>query len=151
MRNLSRVLVFASFSVIPCAAKTEDAPLLSAGRYEVISRLELPYAESSGVTKESSICISTGSGGPHGLTVLSENNPLAKCPASNQRQDGAQLTFDIICPGGNAATASAKYQLGPQSFEGRIEMKMGGKNMTMMEAQSGHRVGSCSAATNSGS
>jgi hypothetical protein len=136
--------VSASLSVVPLALHAEDASLLTAGRYEVRSRLELPYAESNGVTKLSSICIVAGDDGARGLVVLSENNPLAKCPASNAHQDNTTLTFDIVCPGGNAATASAKYQLGPQSFEGRIQMKMGGKNMTMTETQNGRRVGSCS-------
>ena len=144
MRNLTRLLVSASLSVVPLALHAEDASLLTAGRYEVRSRLELPYAESNGVAKLSSICIVVGADSAHGLVVLSENNPLAKCPASNAHQDNTTLTFDIVCPGGNAATASAKYQLGPQSFEGRIQMKMGGKNMTMTETQNGRRVGSCS-------
>ena len=147
MRNLARLLVLVPLSIVPFALQAEDATLLTAGQYEVSSRLDLPYVESAGVTKRSSICITASDGGAQGLVVLSENNPLAKCPASNAHQDGTTLTFDIVCPGGNAATASAKYLLGPQSFEGRIQMKMGGKNMTMMETQNGRRVGSCSTAT----
>ena len=81
--------------------------------------------------------------GTHGLTALSENNPLAHCPVVNVRQEGAALSFDIVCPGGNAAVATAKYHLTEQTFDGRISMKLGGKNMTMTETQSGHRTGAC--------
>ena len=50
--------------------------------------------------------------------ALSENNPVARCPVSNVRQQGATLSFDIVCPGGNAAVASANYQPRRQAFEG---------------------------------
>ena len=79
------------------------------------------------------------------LVVLSENNPLARCPASDIRQDGDTLTFEIICPGGNQAVGSARYTIAPQRFTGVIAMKMGGKNMTMTEYQVGGRIGNCSA------
>lgn len=51
--------------------------------------------------------------------------------------------FDIVCPGRNAASGSAIYRLAAESFEGRISMKMGGKNMTMFERQVGRRIGDC--------
>ncbi|AWN35983.1 DUF3617 domain-containing protein [Methylobacterium radiodurans] len=82
-------------------------------------------------------------GNNHGITVLSDNNPLARCPVSNVRQDGSELTFDIACEGKNSAHASARYLLAPTSFRGRIAMQMGGKNMTMTEVQSGRRTGTC--------
>ena len=129
-------------------ANTAELAALQEGSYEVIVRLELPHVEDIGASRVATICVTnTDPGGRHGLVVLSENNPLAKCPISNVRQDGDTLTFDIICPGGNAAVASAKYILTPQRFEGRLSMKMGGKNMTMTETQSGHRVGECVAAS----
>jgi Protein of unknown function (DUF3617) len=81
----------------------------------------------------------------NGLIVLSENNPLGKCPAANAREDGDTLTFDIKCPGGNAAIASAAYTLLGDRFSARITMKMGGKNMTMTETQTGRRTGDCQA------
>lgn len=122
----------------------DDVALMQTGSYEVQISLELPHVEDTGAKKTSMICVT----GPEnkdnrGLLVLSENNPLGHCPASNFHQEGDTLTFDIACPGGNAAIASAKYVLGARSFQGRISMKMGGKNMTMTETQTGRRVGDC--------
>lgn len=117
---------------------------LRGGAYKVAVRLELPHLEEMGVSKIATICV-TGAEGTRGLVVLSENNPLGKCPASNIRQEGNRLTFDIACEGLNAAQAKATYTLAPEAFQARIAMKMGGKNMTMTETQQGRRVGDCGA------
>jgi hypothetical protein len=59
------------------------------------------------------------------------------------RRDGDTLTYDIVCAGSDAPVGAAKYTLRAESFEGAIVVKMGGKNMTMIERQSGRRVGGC--------
>ena len=122
-----------------------DSPaLLQSGSYEVQVSLELPHVEDTGAKRIATVCITPPERNDNrGLIVLSDNNPLGRCPASNFHQDGDTLTFDIACPGGNAAIASATYILSPQTFQGRIAMKMGGKNMTMTETQIGRRVGEC--------
>jgi Protein of unknown function (DUF3617) len=121
----------------------QSAALLQDGAYEVLVRLELPNVLSwTAAGSTTTICL------PHGnangaLPVLSSNNPLANCPASNVQREGATLRFDIVCEGRGAARARAVYELMPGAFEGRIAMVMGGKNMTMTEVQSGRRVGGC--------
>lgn len=115
--------------------------LLAAGRYDVDVRLELPHVEDLNMKKTTAICVMPD--GSRGLAVLGDNNPLSRCPASNVRQDGSVLTFDIVCEGANAARASASYSLSETAFRGRITMKMGGKNMTLSETQVGRRVGAC--------
>jgi len=122
------------------------APALEPGEYEVSVRLELPHVEDMGARKVTRICVTGSDGGTHGLVVLSDNNPLARCPASDVRESGGTLTFEIVCPGANAAVGSAKYALRAHDFDGVIAMKMGGKNMTMTERQSGRRAGTCEAA-----
>jgi len=124
-------------------AKATDAGTLQPGRYEVSVRLDLPNIEAAAASQLKSLCVPAEDGGTHGLTALSENNPLAHCPVLNVRQEGAALSFDIVCPGGNAAVASASYRLAGDAFDGRIAMKLGGKNMTMTEKQTGRRIGAC--------
>lgn len=136
---------FASLALILAAAPLcqvyAGEGMLVAGRYDVDVRLELPHVEDLNMKKTATICAAPD--GSHGLTVLGDNNPLSHCPASNVRQDGRVLTFDIVCEGTNAARASATYILSDVAFRGRITMKMGGKNMTMSETQVGRRVGTC--------
>ena len=125
-----------------------DEPPLQNGAYEVQVRLELPNVLSWTVAgSTATICIPESS--PNGaLPVLSRNNPLADCEASNVEREGPTLTFDILCEGRGAAWGKAVYRLMPDAFEGRIAMVMGGKNMTMTEVQSGRRIGSCASAGN---
>jgi hypothetical protein len=127
-------------------ALAAEPSVLEGGAYEVEVRLELPHLDDMTGRKVVKLCLTAeANGNNHGIAVLSDNNPLARCPVSNVRQDGTVLTFDIACEGRNAAHASARYLLAPTAFRGRIEMQMGGKNMTMTEVQTGHRTGICDA------
>ncbi len=119
------------------------AAALEPGEYEVSVRLELPHVEDLGTAKSTHICVTAGGSDTHGLKVLSDNNPLGRCAASGIREDSGTLLFDIICPGQNAAIGSARYAIREQDFDGAIDMKMGGKNMTMTERQRGRRTGAC--------
>ncbi len=135
-------VVFCSLLAGAAHAGLEETQL-QGGSYEVRFRLELPHVENWAADKVSTICVGSDAGFP----VLSGNNPLAKCPARNIRRNGATLQFDILCEGRDAARARAVYILKPREFKGRIAMIMGGKNMTMVEVQTGRRVGSCDLAS----
>lgn len=141
-----RLLLGVGLSVAVAAGGLNAASpgLLQSGRYEVQVRLILPNLDDMTATKTVQVCLSSGDTNRNrGLKVLSDNNPLARCPIDNVRADGAELTFDIRCTGGNAARGWARYSLTSSGFIGRITMKMGGKNMTMTETQIGRRVGAC--------
>jgi hypothetical protein len=143
---LARFGIAAMVCLLPASPATsaDAAVRLRPGLYEVAVRLDLPNIAAAAVSKVAMICLPTEDrAGNHGLVALSDNNPLARCPVVNVRQEGDTLTFDIVCPGGNAAIASAKYLLTADTFAGRISMKLGGKNMTMTETQSGRRTGDC--------
>jgi len=135
--------------ILAGGAQAEDKETsLQGGTYEVKVRLELPHVEEWAVDKIRTICVPQADGAFDApLPVLSGNNPLAKCPASSVRRDGATLRFDIVCDGRNAARARAVYSLASTAFKGRIWMVMGAKNMTMTEVQVGHRIGSCDLAS----
>ena len=77
-------------------------------------------------SKTARICVNEEND-TQGLIVLSANNPLSRCPASNIRRAGPSLTFDLVCEGHNQAIASARYGLAPQRFDGTIAMKMVGR------------------------
>lgn len=122
----------------PCMAAA-----LQEGKYEIEVNLKLPYILDTHTRKIERLCLNPDQSPAFGLVVLSSNNPLKKCPIINTVYTANILSFDIICPGENAARAHAEYSISSDSFRGRIKMKMGGKNMTMTEVQVGHRVGSC--------
>jgi hypothetical protein len=148
-RGMKKLLIAAALCAgtpIGSACLGVDPAALEPGEYEVRVQLELPHIEKAAAAKLARICVTGGDGGAHGLVVLSDNNPLTRCPASSVREDQGTLSFEIVCPGGNAAIGSARFSIHAQGFEGAITMKMGGKNMTMTEHQSGRRVGKCNPA-----
>lgn len=148
MRDRRLPVFFLSALLCPAAAFAEPVALRG-GAYEVSVKLELPHLEDMSTKAISRICLTEefGAGNP-GFRILSENNPLAKCPVSNIHTEGTGLGFDILCEGKNTAKATARFVLATERFQGRIVMQMGGKNMTMTEVQSGQRVGACEADSN---
>lgn len=121
-----------------------DQPLMQAGSYEVTFRLELPHLESWAIEKTTTTCVSETRGDSNAiLPILSDNNPFARCSSTNVHRDEDRLTYEIVCNGRDAAKAQATYTLAPSGFVGRIAMRMGAKNMTMTEVQTGRRIASC--------
>ncbi|HUL05494.1 MAG TPA: DUF3617 family protein [Candidatus Acidoferrum sp.] len=144
MRGLRAACAIVLAGLAAGDARAGRGTLLPGGSYEVRFRLELPHLESWAIEKTRTICVADAvrtDAAP--LPVLSGNNPLATCPASNVHRGGATLQFDIRCPGRNEARAHAAYALLPDGFKGRIAMVMGAKNMTMTEVQVGRRIGRC--------
>ena len=124
------------------AGPTAEPATLESGTYEVEVKLELPHREDMTQTKVVRLCPTADPGANiRGIAVLSDDNPLARCPIANVHETGAELTVDIACEGKNSARASAKYVLAPVRFRGRVTMRMGGKTMIMTEGQSGRRTG----------
>ena len=124
---------------------TQEA--LRPGAYEIEFRLEMPHLEWVAASRQAAICVRDRDlVETQGLGAVSDNNPLSACPATNMTRAQGALEFDIACPGANAARGHARYLIGTDRFDGRIDMKMGGKNMTMTEVQSGRRRGDCSSA-----
>jgi hypothetical protein len=140
-----RILLTAA--LLALSALSADAETaLRGGSYEVVVRLDLPHIESRGA-KTAVICVGEiAAGKAAAFPVLSDNNPLARCPAKNLRRDGDAILFEIVCDGVNSGKAYALYDLAGDRFQGSIAMTMGGKNMTMTEIQRGRRVGDCAPA-----
>jgi hypothetical protein len=144
MRRSLMIAIALTFS--PGVARSAEAVALRPGFYEVRVRLDLPNIEGAAASGVATVCVPAADGSAsQGLGALSANNPFVDCPVRHARREGGTLTFDIVCSGGNAAVASATYELAAETFRGRIRMTLGGKNMTMTETQTGRRVGDCPA------
>ncbi|WP_020179137.1 DUF3617 family protein [Methylopila sp. M107] len=138
--STTRCAIATSLAILATPALSVDEPLRG-GAYEIAYSLELPHVQPmpGGSAK---VCL-TDAGGVSAFPVLSANNPLARCPVTKLRRDGREVSFEIACPGPNAAKAYALFDLRDGAFDGRIAMNMGGKNMTMTEVQHGARIGDC--------
>ncbi|MFC3694013.1 DUF3617 domain-containing protein [Chenggangzhangella methanolivorans] len=143
MRSLGRGFAFALSATLASPVLAQN-PAVPDGLYEVEYRLDLPHLENHDVQTRK-VCLKDVGGGS-AFPVLSANNPLAACPADKLKREGADVSFEIRCPGGGAARGLALYSIMADRFQGSIAMTMGGKNMTMTEVQRGKRVGDCEAA-----
>jgi hypothetical protein len=118
-----------------------EAAMLEPGAYRVSYRLEVPHVERFARDTETTLCADRAMP----PRVLSPNNPLAHCPIGRVELGEKGFSFEIRCPGrlNDSARATAAYRWNTNRLEGRIEMVMGGKNMTFVEVQSWRRIGGC--------
>lgn len=127
--------------VVSAAEATEALP---PGAYAVEVALQIPNVAGPSWQATRHVCLQTGTadlGMP--VPVLSPNNPFAGCKAERLVRTDGELRYHIACPGRDAARADAAYALSPEGFRGRIAMVLGAKNMTLIEYQTGHRLGDC--------
>ena len=126
------------------ASATAAAELLPPGAYAIDAALQIPNLNGPSWKATRHVCLDPdkpGAGLP--VPVLSPNNPFAACWAEQPVRTGTELRYRIVCPGRGAARADAVYNFSPDGFRGRIAMVLGAKNMTLMELQTGHRLGDC--------
>ena len=121
-------------------ATVSRADPIPAGRYAVDVHLVIPHVDTKDYDFTTEICLAAGNDAA-ALGPLSPG-PLARCPREGAIRDGA-LTIRVQCTGGNAGFAIGSYQPIPSGFRGRVEMNMGGKNMTLAEEQRGRYLGAC--------
>lgn len=120
------------------------AERLEPGLYEITVRVAMPNLGDAipAVTHQRCVTATLMASG-EAFQVLSNNNPLTTCPRVDLRTEAAVTTFRIVCPGPNKASAMAAFEAADGGFSGRFVMNMGGKNMTMSEAQVARRIGPC--------
>jgi hypothetical protein len=118
--------------------------ILQSGSYEITARLELPHLERWAVDKTAIVCLpNSGREDELPIPIVSANNPFAKCSVANVAIKTPKLEYDIVCPGRGAAKGHAIYSFSVGTFSGRVDMVLGGKNMTMTEMQQARRTGEC--------
>lgn len=114
---------------------------LPEGAYRVETHIALPNIDTRDYDFTAEICW-RGVDDPEMPLGPLGPGPLADCPTT-ARETGTGLLVTAACPGGNAGTAAAIYHRTEAGFLGRVQMNMGGKNMTVGEIQRGTRIGPC--------
>ncbi|HTT37198.1 MAG TPA: DUF3617 family protein [Burkholderiales bacterium] len=113
------------------------------GLYRVEVRISLPNVQDTAAPMLLTRCIGADdlqSG--RAFFVMSEN-PLKSCDLLDYRVTAGTAVYRIACPGPNKGSAVAVFDTAATSYHGTIQMNMGGKNMTMSEAQAATRIGDC--------
>ena len=116
---------------------------LAAGLYRVEVAVEMPNVLRPIPFSVVERCIPPGDATDGAFLQIVSNPSIAACPLARRSLDRGRLTLDVVCAKLNTGRASARYELAEASYTGRIEVTMGGKNMTMTEIQRAVRLGDC--------
>lgn len=112
-------------------------------QYEVVTETGMPHLEESlryATTRER-----------HCLTeqelyvsfpVLTSPS-LAGCQLQDRARDSKSASFELICETGHGTTGHAEWRKDEQVLHGRLEVKLGGKNMTFFQRVTATPLGEC--------
>jgi len=132
--------------LIVALAATEscaEGSSLTPGLYEVEVRLSLPNVDNAGVLNTVTRRVTPADLQSGWAFFVLSDNPLKQCELLDYHATAETASYRIACPGPNRASAVAVFDTTRTSYRGTIQMNMGGKNMTMTEAQVGKRVAEC--------
>lgn len=116
---------------------------LEPGLYEIEVQVELPNILHPAHNVSSTRCITRDDLLRHDPFQIESKTPLANCRRTPICMGGTHAGFEVLCDGGSGGMASGRFTLSKSRFTGTIEMNMGGKNMTVVERQTGTRIGDC--------
>lgn len=114
---------------------------LEPGAYDLVAQTVLPNLEESlrYATTRSQRCL--GSEPVDTLFPILLHPAFAGCTLL--RQEGRRDMFTLQCTNAEAASGSASLLIEAQRFDATLDLKMGGKNMTLAQRVSGTRRGAC--------
>ena len=114
------------------------------GEYDLTTQTVLPHLEEAlryAIT-HSRECL----GEPEATSIfpILKHQAFSGCSLVPSTEVNDGLRFTLQCTNPQAATGSAVFEVGPGSVSAVLEIKMGGKNMTLSQRLYGPRVGPCS-------
>jgi Protein of unknown function (DUF3617) len=136
-RNVGLAALFAAFTGLPVAqTSTPIAP----GLYTLTIETRLPHLEEAlrYATVRTTKCLAADSADSF-FPVL-QHEALSGCTlVATDRAD----TFALSCRNSEAATGSATFDSSHSGVHATLNLKMGGKNMTLSQRVVGARQGGC--------
>ena len=126
-------------------ANAATAVAVPSGEYELTTETVLPHLEEAlrYATTRTRHCLHAPDA--TGMFPLLRHQAFAGCelvPPDAGAGDG--LHFILQCANPQAASGAALFQVDDRHVSGVLELKMGGKNMTLSQRLRGPRVGPCS-------
>ncbi len=129
-----------TLAALPGHAGDNDVAL-APGQYDLVAQTILPNLEESlrYATTRSQRCL--GNEAPDTLFPILLHPAFAGCAL--RRHATQQDVFTLQCTNPEAASGSASLLIESQRFDATLDLKMGGKNMTLSQRVSGTRRGEC--------
>ena len=68
---------------------------------------------------------------------------LAGCSLGGESRRGDTVKFGLSCDAGHGTTGTAVWRIDNKQIRGRLEVKLGGKNMTFSQTVTAKAIGTC--------
>ena len=119
---------------------------ISPGEYDLTAQTVLPHLEEAlrYATTRTRQCLREPDA--TSLFPLLQHQAFSGCSLVPSAQPSDGLRFTLRCANPEAASGSAVFVVGASHVSAVLELKMGGKNMTLSQRLSGPRVGPCAVA-----
>ncbi len=72
-----------------------------------------------------------------------QHHSLQGCKLDNENRNGDTLTYLLSCQAAHGKTGTAQWNLGKDLIAGRLDVRMGGKNMTFYQRVTARPLGEC--------
>jgi len=131
-------------AAISLSANAAVVPL-TPGEYDLTIETMLPHLEEAlrYATTRTHPCLREADA--TSLFPLLRHAAFAGCSLVPDVDTGDTVRFTLQCKNSQAASGSATFEVGARYFSAVLDIKMGGKNMTLSQRLYGPRVGSCMA------
>ncbi len=116
---------------------------LTPGEYELTTETVLPHLEEALRYATTRVRQCLGSQEPSSLFPLLEHPAFAGCKLVAAESTADEQIFKLQCANAEAASGRASFSVTPTRFSAVLELKMGGKNMTLGQRVHGPRLRSC--------
>ena len=119
--------------------------------YEIITETAMPHLEENlryATTREQR-CLEQN-GLLSAFSVL-QSAALKDCRLDQESRQQDVVTYALVCEGGHGTTGHATWQLGPTQSIGTLNVKLGGKNMTLSQRVTARMLRACVKVQQSGS
>jgi Protein of unknown function (DUF3617) len=144
---MASLLAFTRFAAGVCGAAWASvlaSPLvLNPGSYELTVETLLPHLEENlrYATTRQRHCL--GNQEATTLFPILRLEAFTGCALSSGHSVEGRLEYALQCKNPQAATGVAHFSVSPTRIDGVLEVKMGGKSMTLSQRIAGPRLGAC--------
>lgn len=128
---------------VSCLSAFSSPLVVNPGVYEITTETLLPHLEENlrYATTRQKQCL--GTQGASNLFPILRQKAFADCDLIGGQTVNERSNYTLVCRNPEAATGYAQFAISPFRISGVLDLKMGGKNMTLSQIISGPRLGAC--------
>ena len=142
----SGIRVASLLAAVSLSAAAASPVAVPAGNYDLTIETVLPHLEEAlrYATQRTRQCLHEPDA--TGVFPLLKHQAFTGCQLAPEARAGDGLHFNLQCENREAASGSAVFQVDSGTVAAVLDIKMGGKNMTVSQRIHGRRVGPCAPA-----